>query len=320
MWKSHPDKEQIELEVLLLPHFNLVDVSLFLGCLAQANQLCGKTAFVWRTLGYGSRDVPSRACCPWSADVLFQPVQVSVKGAVNLVVIGNCDPATLPRDVASWLRSHARHGASVGFIGQHAEALQNQLKGALDAPLTRKLFSIAPRGFACAGGVAVLDLMAELLERHLGRRTALLVLAELAYDQPRAAGTVLFRKASLELGTQNEILLRAVELIEKAIDRPLRASHLAKALGISPRQVQRLFKVHLGVTPSRYHLQARLHRARHLLLTEAQRINAIAWATGFVSPSHFAKAYLDEFGRTPSAERRLASQGSHRRAGLEAAA
>ena len=75
-------------------------------------------------------------------------------------------------------------------------------------------------------------------------------------------------------------------------------------MGVSRRQIERLFKRYVGEVPTKYYLDMRLRRARSLLLQTSMSIMEVAVACGFQSPPHFSKCYRDLFGHTPSAERR----------------
>jgi transcriptional regulator GlxA family with amidase domain len=78
---------------------------------------------------------------------------------------------------------------------------------------------------------------------------------------------------------------------------------IAADSGVSQRQLQRLFRRHLRMTPTQYFLKARLQRARHLLQYSTLSVTEIAIATGFASISHFTRRYTELYGRTPTAER-----------------
>jgi AraC-like DNA-binding protein len=54
--------------------------------------------------------------------------------------------------------------------------------------------------------------------------------------------------------------------MEANIEEPLSTDDIAGLVGISRRQLERLFKQYLGSLPSRYYLELRLQRARQLLL------------------------------------------------------
>jgi transcriptional regulator GlxA family with amidase domain len=111
------------------------------------------------------------------------------------------------------------------------------------------------------------------------------------------------------LGVANANILTVAELMERHLEEPLSCSALAKRAGLSPRQLERLFRKYVGETPTRYYLGLRLERARQLLLQTSMPILAVGLACGFVSASHFSSSYSQFFGKTPSEER----QGSPRR-------
>ena len=94
------------------------------------------------------------------------------------------------------------------------------------------------------------------------------------------------------------------QLMADNLDEPFSAVQLAKAAGLSVRQVERLFLRHLNMTPGRYYMRLRLERARELLRQTNLPILDVAIATGFTSHSYFAQSYRLQFGRPPSEERR----------------
>jgi transcriptional regulator GlxA family with amidase domain len=78
---------------------------------------------------------------------------------------------------------------------------------------------------------------------------------------------------------------------------------IARAVGLSPRQLERLFARYLRDTPSRHYMKLRLARARALLLQTTKPILDVAVASGFTSASHFSRRYRATYGRKPSDER-----------------
>ncbi len=105
------------------------------------------------------------------------------------------------------------------------------------------------------------------------------------------------------LGHAPESLSEAVALMEANIEEPLTTHELAEHLGISRRQLERLFKKYLQAVPSRYYLDLRLQRARRLLRESDHPAGEIALLTGFSSAAHFSTAYRNHFGITPREER-----------------
>ena len=92
--------------------------------------------------------------------------------------------------------------------------------------------------------------------------------------------------------------------MESNLEEPLTLNEVAAYVGISRRQLERLFKKNLNCTPSRYYLELRLSRARLLLLQTSVPVIDVAISCGFTTAPHFSKCYSDFFGRPPSNERR----------------
>ena len=64
------------------------------------------------------------------------------------------------------------------------------------------------------------------------------------------------------------------------------------------------FTTATGTAPQRYLQQVRLEEAAALLGSTALPIKAVAAAVGFLSRSHFSRAFAEAFGIDPSAYRR----------------
>lgn len=105
------------------------------------------------------------------------------------------------------------------------------------------------------------------------------------------------------LGAYRENLMEAVALMDSNLDEPLPLEDISRLVGTSLRQIERLFKIHLGDTPSQYYLRKRLDKARHLLLQTAMPVTQVSLACGFESSQHFSKRYRLFFGKAPSHER-----------------
>ena len=74
---------------------------------------------------------------------------------------------------------------------------------------------------------------------------------------------------------------------------------MAREAGLSRQHFTELFRHHFGMPPMRYVLQARMHRAGHLLRDQNLRVSDVAQAVGFDDPFHFSRAFRKEFGIPP---------------------
>jgi len=172
--------------------------------------------------------------------------------------------------------------------------------------LRDQLFTIDRDRFTCSGGVAPLDLMLTLVRGKLGARTSQLISEQFIVERVRSERDPQYVPLRAQVGSGHESLIAVAQLMHEHIEEPLSLDALAARAGLSRRQVERLFKRYLGYAPKKYYLQARLKRARELLLQTAMPILEVSTACGFRSAHHFTRCYRAAFGAPPSAERRAA--------------
>lgn len=92
----------------------------------------------------------------------------------------------------------------------------------------------------------------------------------------------------------------AVELIERSEPRSAHPSGVAKDVGLSASQLNRLFRRDLGMTLREYSRRHRLAVARTLLAGSGTSVKEIAFRLGFVSPQHFSRWFRQGTKMTPS--------------------
>jgi transcriptional regulator GlxA family with amidase domain len=108
-----------------------------------------------------------------------------------------------------------------------------------------------------------------------------------------------------QLGTLQPKLTDAVTIMEANLEEPIAVDELARYIGLSRRQLERLFRDHLHSSPGDYYVRLRLQRARQLLRKTARPIAEIALSCGFVSTTHFTTRYRKFYGIPPRMERRI---------------
>jgi transcriptional regulator GlxA family with amidase domain len=105
------------------------------------------------------------------------------------------------------------------------------------------------------------------------------------------------------IGASQPKLVDAVAMMEANIEEPLSLDDVASYVGISRRQLERLFDKYLHCAPSRYYLELRLYRARLLLLQTNMSVVEVAVSCGFSTAPHFSKCYSEFYGKPPRDER-----------------
>ena len=169
--------------------------------------------------------------------------------------------------------------------------------------LERNVFEMDRNRLSAAGGATTLDLMlAWLAERH-DKAFCAEVSALLGIERLRQASERQAMPASAQPAVGSARIKEALELMEANLSEPLPTEDIARLVGISRRQLERLFRQHLGTLPSRYYLELRLKATRRQLKQTSQSILQIGLSCGFVSGPHFSTAYRSFFGHTPREER-----------------
>jgi transcriptional regulator GlxA family with amidase domain len=171
------------------------------------------------------------------------------------------------------------------------------------AILTPHLFEADGRHLTCCGGAASIDFALTLVEHLFGSGTGAAVKEALCIDRVRGAEERQRVALQARFGALQPKLSEAVTLMEANIEEPLSTDDIAQLVGLSRRQLERLFKQYLGSLPSRYYLELRLQRARQLLLETNHSIVQVGLMCGFSSGSHFSTAFGTLFGNTPREER-----------------
>lgn len=169
--------------------------------------------------------------------------------------------------------------------------------------LTKSVFVADEKFVTASGGAAVADLMLHMIARDHGRDLAAAVADQMVYNAVREGSATQKVSVRSRYGLRNSRLGEAIRLIEEHVETPLSSAEIADRLGISTRQLERMFERYMNTSPKRYIMELRLHRARNLIVQSDQALTEIAMACGFVSTSHFSKVYRDHFGNTPGSQR-----------------
>jgi transcriptional regulator GlxA family with amidase domain len=303
---------------LVVPNFSLIALSSAVDPLRLANGVLERRAYEFVVVAATTEAVPS------SDGIRVVPdCTMAESGDFDAVfVIG---PNPLPRrgygESSAWLRRMAAHGAALGGIdtGSYVLAKAGLLKGyrctihwedrdALleDFPgieVSDQLFEIDRDRYTCSGGVSPLDLMTTLLSRPPGSRRLAEQVTDLLVAQRRSPDEKQVVPLRHRLAGGHPLVVSALELMDNNLEEPLSPREIAGYLGISRRQLERLFSEQLGMSPARKYLQLRLERARLALLRSTRAPEDIAQSTGFVSMPHFITRYREAYGCTPAADR-----------------
>ena len=80
----------------------------------------------------------------------------------------------------------------------------------------------------------------------------------------------------------------------------LSVKDIAHHLGLSSRQLQRIFNKNFSCSPQQYYVRLRLEHAKYILKHTTLPISQIVLASGFIDNSAFSSAFKKNYGMTPS--------------------
>ncbi|MCZ3376453.1 MULTISPECIES: AraC family transcriptional regulator [unclassified Rhizobium] len=99
-------------------------------------------------------------------------------------------------------------------------------------------------------------------------------------------------------------LRRAVDYIEENCTRAIRLEELAELTGLSQSHFSHAFKASTGLPPHQWQTQARLEKAKHLLLNSEMPLTTVAVETGFADQAHFTRVFRKNVGAAPASWKR----------------
>lgn len=314
---------KVKYAFLTLPNYSLIAVANALEPLRMANRLVGREVYEWSIVTLDGQTTPASGGLSLSptqpldklsnVDVLFVCAGVNVREAVSPLLLSQLRRLADRRIPLGALCTGGYALAKAGLLDHYKATIHWENLSALREEFPRvrisdQLFTIDRERFTCSGGTAPLDLMLHLIQLKLGSRISQLVSEQFIVDRVRKDTDRQYIPLRAQIGLSNRGLIRVAQLMEENIEKPLSLDKIAKATGLSRRQIERLFKRDLNCVPKRFYLEMRLRRARELLLQTAMPIMDVTTACGFQSPPHFSKCYRNQFGYPPSAERKIGAR------------
>ena len=303
---------------VLLDRFTLLSFSAAVDTLRISNRIAGRDLYRWTLHSDGGGPATSSAGIALRVD---GDLPEAGRDDVIAVVGGIEVQAATSKRVVGWLRREARRGAKVAGLctASHALAAAGLLDGRRatihwenqdgfseafpEVDLTKSVFTVDGRSMTTAGGTASIDLMLSLVARDHGEEIASAAADQLIYSTIRTDQDTQRLSIPTRIGVRHPRLSQVIRAMEDNVEEPVSPSLLAAEVGMSTRQLERLFRRYLNRSPKRYYMDLRLGKARNLLMQTDMSIINVALACGFTSPSHFSKCYRAHYGTTPYRER-----------------
>jgi transcriptional regulator GlxA family with amidase domain len=306
---------------VLMENFTLLSFSSALDALRIANRMSGKTLYEWTFIGENEGVVSCSAGTQFKLDNSLIELH---RDDTILLCGGTSIQEATTKKLIGWLRREARRGliigglctaaypmAKAGLLDEkkatiHWENQDSFAEEFLEVELTKTVFVCDGNRYTTAGGTSSIDLLLKIIADEHGEELANAVADQMIYSSIRTDQDTQRLSVPTRIGVRHPKLSKVIQMMEINIEEPISPSILAKDVGMSTRQLERLFRRYLDRSPKRYYMELRLQKARNLLMQTDMSVINVALACGFASPSHFSKCYRAHYDTTPYRER-----GSH---------
>ncbi len=308
---------------VLLDNFSMISFSCAIECLRLANRMSRQTLFNWCLQSDGGEAVTCSNHTSFNVDGDLSELD---KNDVIVLCGGVHIQAATSKRLLSWLRREARKGlpimglctasyalARAGLLDEKRATIhwENHDSFAEDFPevdLTKSIFVRDGNRISAAGGTASIDLFLRIISDEHGSDLSNAVADQMIYTAIRTDRDSQRLSVPTRIGVRHPKLSKVIQVMEENIEEPISPAILAKDVGMSTRQLERLFRRYLSRSPKRYYMELRLQKARNLLMQTDMSVINVALACGFASPSHFSKCYRAHYDTTPYRERGSNSQ------------
>ena len=283
--------------------------------------MSGKKLYDWTFIGENEEFVSCSAGTQFKLDTTLIELH---RDDTILLCGGTTIQESTTKKLIGWLRREARRGliigglctaaypmAKAGLLDEkkatiHWENQDSFAEEFLEVELTKTVFVCDGNRYTTAGGTSSIDLLLKIIADDHGEELASAVADQMIYSSIRTDKDTQRLSVPTRIGVRHPKLSKVIQMMEINIEEPKSPSILAKDVGMSTRQLERLFRRYLDRSPKRYYMELRLQKARNLLMQTDMSVINVALACGFASPSHFSKCYRAHYDTTPYRER-----GSH---------
>ncbi len=310
--------------LIVVPGFTMGSLAGALEVVDEANRMLPSPAYAIKIWTPDGRPARSQGWLSVAADSAM-----NTKAELDLLIV-YCEEMPdeqTARDILPIIRFYNRHGVPVGGVAAGALLLaragvHENCRWAVKwiyrdaftelypySHLSLGLFEVHESGFTCVGGHAFPHAMLNLIENRFGSDIAARIAFRQQLGPVRRADDVQPHSLHLDAHHLPSKLRKMIALMAENLEEPMLRSDVATSVGLSSRQMERLFVRYLKVTPKRYYNTLRLERARNLLRQTDMSLAEIAVACGFETPTGFSKTYRKIFGCQPRQDRKAALLG-----------
>ena len=304
-----------EIAVLLFPRFSNHCLANAVEPLRAANEFLMRDFYRWSFVTLDGEAVESSSGLPVLPNCRLRDHE----GGASLFVLSSYDvrsfatPATTRAltaaarrfdtvagmDTGAWLMAQAQllNGRAATIHWDELTAFFETFDQ-VDARPDR--FIIDGDRITCGGAMAAFDLVLDLICSTHGEALGLEVSAFFMHQSAEPPRDRLFRHRASALVEQ------CIALMSSSLESPLPIGVIARQLRITQRTLSRTFHAELGASPKTVYKRLRLSAARRYAQQSSYSVTEIALRCGYASPAAMTRAFVEEFGKPPSAFRKSA--------------
>ncbi|MDO9415991.1 GlxA family transcriptional regulator [Pararhizobium sp.] len=162
-----------------------------------------------------------------------------------------------------------------------------------------RIFNLDRTRGSCAGGSSAADMAASIVRSHISKDAERNALEVLHIEKARTSLAIQTRKP-LSIECKDPRIKATLIMMEQHIEGTVTITDLAASVGLSRRQLERIFLEETKCSPALVYRRVRLERAKDLILKTRAPLIEIALETGFENASHFSRAFSQAFGQSPT--------------------
>ncbi|EEE35574.1 transcriptional regulator, AraC family [Rhodobacteraceae bacterium KLH11] len=308
-----------EIYFLLLPKLTMLAFSAAVEPLRIANQVTNRELYKWFLISEDGHPV----LCSNGVQITPDSALCELPRASRVFVCSGIEPneSASPK-ILSWINRQKAFGCKLGGIctGAFTLAKVGALTGKRftlhwenhpaftehfdELKPSANLYEIDKDLMTCGGGNAATDMMLDMIESDFGNDLAVVVSDMCIHSRSNNRKTLQKSAFSVALGSRNQYLINAMQIMHDNLEDPLDISEIAEIVQISRRQLERLFQKYVEVSPVQFYIELRVARAYALLSETEMTVAEIAAATGFGSATQLTARFKKRYGASPTSFRR----------------
>lgn len=307
-WSKTSEKTQT-VAVLLFPRFSNHCLANALEPLRAANEFLMREAYRWEFVTLDGQAVESSSGLPVlpsralkshpGGDFLFVAPSYAVRDfaeqrtARALRAAAKRFDKVVGMDTGAWLMAHA--GLLDGLKATiHWDELAAFTENFTSVEAVSDRYVMDKDCFTCGGATTSIELVLDLIARAHGEAIRLEVAALFFYQAPPLQ-TSLFNKVS-----KSKLVGECVALMAATIENPMQIDALAAEFNMSQKTLSRAFRLELGAPPVTVYKRLRLAAAKRYIVQSEWTIAEISIRCGYTNATAMTRAFVEEFGMTPS--------------------